>query len=52
MAETLDVSNYSGIVTISGDGLLNEIYNGLYSRDDWDSVAPVPMGLVPGEQVK
>lgn len=27
--------DYDGIVTVSGDGLIHEVVNGLYRRSDW-----------------
>ena len=39
VASELDLAEYSGIVCISGDGLVHEVYNGLYSRKDWDEKA-------------
>lgn len=39
---------YSGLVTISGDGLIHEVYNGLAQRSDWETVSKFPLGIVPG----
>ena len=39
VASELDLADYSGIVCISGDGLVHEVYNGLYARKDWDEKA-------------
>ena len=39
VASELDLAEYSGIVCISGDGLVHEVYNGLYARKDWDEKA-------------
>jgi len=39
---------YSGIVIISGDGLIHEVYNGLAKREDWDDICDIPVGIVPG----
>ena len=36
MVETLDLSRYHGVVTVSGDGGLFEIINGLYRRRERD----------------
>ena len=47
--ETRDLkSRYSGIITISGDGLVHEVYNGLWQRPDWDEMCDFPVGIVPG----
>ena len=43
-----NLSVYSAIVSVSGDGLVHEIYSGIYDRPDWDSVCKIPMGLLPG----
>jgi len=49
VASELDLDEYSGIACISGDGLVHEVYNGLYTRSDWDEKASrIPIGLVPG----
>ena len=39
VAAELDLSEYGGIACISGDGLVHEVYNGLYARSDWDEKA-------------
>jgi len=49
IAKNLAVDEYGGVVTVSGDGGLWEITNGLYARSDWPEVCSrVPLGLVPG----
>ena len=49
MTQSLDISRYAGVVTVSGDGGLYEVINGLYSRPDWPSVTQeVRVGIVPG----
>jgi sphingosine kinase len=35
-----------GIVTISGDGLLCEVINGLLKRKDWEQAIKVPVGII------
>merc|ERR1712110_966557 len=50
-SETFDPDRYRGIVTISGDGLMFEVLNGIYKRWplDWaDRLSGIPIGLVPG----
>ena len=43
------LSRYAGVVTVSGDGGLYEVINGLYSRPDWPRVGQeVRVGIVPG----
>ena len=45
----LDLDQYGGVVTVSGDGGLYDITNGLFSRPDWKEVHDkFPIGLVPG----
>lgn len=39
---------FSGLVTVSGDGLIHEVYNGLAQRSDWDQISRIPVGIVPG----
>ena len=34
MAAALELGKYSACVTVSGDGLINEVLNGLMSRAD------------------
>ena len=43
-----DISEFrDGVVTISGDGMLNEAVNGLLHRKDWRDVArQVPIGVI------
>ncbi|XP_042899282.1 sphingosine kinase 1 isoform X2 [Parasteatoda tepidariorum] len=43
-----DLSQWDGIVVVSGDGLLFEVYNGLMARSDWKEVIKIPVGVVPG----
>jgi len=44
-----EIGNYGGVVTVSGDGGLHEVLNGLSSRPDWDQICQTfPIGLVPG----
>ena len=40
--------DYSGIIIISGDGLVHEVYNGLYRRADWADMCDFPIGIIPG----
>lgn len=36
-------------MTVSGDGLIHEILNGLFERVDWrESLARLPIGVIPG----
>ena len=46
---SLELDSWSGVVTVSGDGLLHEVYQGLLSRDhDWRSALQFSVGVVPG----
>ena len=42
-----DLSKYDAIVTISGDGLLWEVVNGLMMRKDWAEAVKVPISVIP-----
>ena len=42
-----DLSEYNGILTSSGDGLLYEVINGLLSRPDWKDAMAKPLGVLP-----
>lgn len=44
----MDLSNCSGIISVSGDGLFFEILNGLLSRNDWRAAMKIPLGIIPG----
>ena len=46
IAHNLDFDKYSGIVTISGDGVFHEIINGLLTRKDWSTVRNTPIGII------
>ena len=45
---SLDLSLWAGVVTVSGDGLLYEVFNGLLSRPDWRSALQFSVGVLPG----
>lgn len=44
----LSLKQWSGILIISGDGLLYEVYNGLMERPDWELAVKIPIGIIPG----
>jgi sphingosine kinase len=44
----LDLGRYRGIVVISGDGILYEVLNGLFEREDWETAIKIPLGQIPG----
>jgi len=41
-------TKWSGVVSISGDGLLYEIFNGIMQRLDWKEAIKIPIGTIPG----
>ncbi|XP_010449043.1 PREDICTED: sphingosine kinase 2-like isoform X2 [Camelina sativa] len=47
IVKSIDVSNYDGIVCVSGDGVLVEVVNGLLERADWRTALKLPIGMVP-----
>ena len=41
--------DYDGIVTVSGDGLIHEVVNGLFRRNDWlQLMSSINLGFIPG----
>lgn len=46
--QTLNLNSYSGIIAISGDGLIYEIINGLAARSDCKEAIRMPIGQIPG----
>lgn len=47
LVQGLNLSEWDGIVTVSGDGLLHEVLNGLLQRPDWEEAVKTPMGILP-----
>jgi sphingosine kinase len=47
LVQEIELNNYDGIVTVSGDGLMHEVVNGLMNRDDWNEAIKIPIGLIP-----
>ena len=45
---SLELSLWAGVVTVSGDGLIHEVYNGLLARPDWRSALQFSVGVLPG----
>ncbi|XP_023330240.1 sphingosine kinase 2 isoform X2 [Eurytemora carolleeae] len=43
----LDLDEWSGVLIVSGDGLVHEVYNGLFIRSDWRSSLEFPVGIIP-----
>jgi len=47
LALTEDLSQFDGIVCVSGDGVLVEVLNGLMERPDWERAIKMPIGIIP-----
>ncbi|XP_061433018.1 sphingosine kinase 2-like isoform X1 [Lethenteron reissneri] len=47
LVQQMDLSEWDGIVIVSGDGLLFEVINGLMSRPDWKDAIRIPLGIFP-----
>lgn len=47
IAKTMDLSQYDGILCVSGDGILVEVVNGLLERSDWEDAIKMPIGIIP-----
>lgn len=43
----MDSSAVDCLVTVSGDGLLWEVVNGLMQRPDWKVALKVPLAIIP-----
>ena len=44
-----EFSDIGGIVTVSGDGLIHEVLNGVYSLPNWEHILKTtPIGVLPG----
>ena len=44
-----DLSEVGGIVTVSGDGMIHEVMNGIYSLPNWEHILnTTPIGVMPG----
>eukprot|EP00116_Pleurobrachia_bachei_P007024 sb/3467286/ len=43
-----NLMDYTSIVTVSGDGIVFEVFNGLMKRDDWETAIKVPLSIIPG----
>ena len=47
--QEIKLGDYDGIVTVSGDGLIHEVVNGLYRRGDWlQLMSSLTIGFIPG----
>ncbi|KAL3677363.1 hypothetical protein R1sor_027311 [Riccia sorocarpa] len=47
LAKSLVLSEYDGVVCVSGDGVLTEVLNGLLERPDWEQAIKMPLGIIP-----
>lgn len=47
LMETGDLSQYSMIATIGGDGIMHDILNGLLQRSDWPKYKSLPLAVIP-----
>ncbi|KAL2084895.1 hypothetical protein ACEWY4_020413 [Coilia grayii] len=43
----ISLSEWDGIIIVSGDGLLHEVINGLMERSDWETAIKTPVGILP-----
>ena len=48
LAHDIDLQRYGGLVVVGGDGIMNEVLEGLMGRDDWRRAMQLPLGIVPG----
>ncbi|KAF9389027.1 sphinganine kinase lcb4, partial [Mortierella sp. AD011] len=48
IAKELDIRAYDAIVSVSGDGVLHEVINGLMERPDAAIAHKLPLGAIPG----
>jgi len=46
LMQKLPLGKYEAVVSVSGDGLLHEILNGLLDRPDWPEAVKTPMAIV------
>lgn len=48
LCSTIDLRTCpDGIICVGGDGIINEVLNGLFRRSDIDKAISVPIGVVP-----
>ncbi|XP_075392362.1 sphingosine kinase 2 isoform X1 [Tenrec ecaudatus] len=47
LVQGLSLSEWDAIITLSGDGLLYEVLNGLLARPDWKEAVKKPVGILP-----
>ncbi|GLH14474.1 Sphingosine kinase 2 [Gryllus bimaculatus] len=45
---TKDIYQWRGVVVVGGDGIVFEVFNGMFERPDWErAVKEVPVGVIP-----
>ncbi|KAH3757604.1 Diacylglycerol kinase [Pelomyxa schiedti] len=47
IGKSFQTGAYSGIITVSGDGLLGQLVNGMLGRQDWHEAIQTPIGVIP-----
>ncbi|XP_066352606.1 sphingoid long-chain bases kinase 1-like [Miscanthus floridulus] len=48
LSSTVDLKKFpDGIICVGGDGIVNEVLNGLLSRDDFEVAIRFPIGIIP-----
>ncbi|XP_076457192.1 sphingosine kinase 2-like [Babylonia areolata] len=47
LMKDMELSQWAGVVVVSGDGLVHEVINGIMQRTDWDSAIKLPIGCIP-----
>lgn len=48
VAREMDLEAWDGVVTIGGDGILSEVVNGLYEKDDKTALQRMPLAIIKG----
>eukprot|EP01113_Clastostelium_recurvatum_P051065 TRINITY_DN9840_c0_g1_i9.p1 TRINITY_DN9840_c0_g1~~TRINITY_DN9840_c0_g1_i9.p1 ORF type:complete len:806 (-),score=170.41 TRINITY_DN9840_c0_g1_i9:24-2441(-) len=43
----MDLATCDGIISVGGDGMLNQVVNGIMSRRDWRKAIALPIGVIP-----